>query len=361
MMTVREFGEQLFTSNELARRYRKRVREVDHTENIRRLNNHVYPVVYNGRSIADTPLDEFELDQADFVLDQPTVPDGSIRHVAQVMHRLFALAVYPARLLKQSPFPRGWLPAANDPKERSYLFPEEEAAVLGLPHEQLPLVWRVFFGFCAREGLRRENAVTIEWSDIHFDVGTGGSTVSLDTTKNGRGGFWKLDAGTAEALRRWKPMCPSERLVFPAEAHPRYWRKRAGKPLQVDKAAERLRDGLIVASTLEEKAGRKRIRLRAQLLERSENRIRLRAHDLRATFVTLALALGKTEAWVTQRTGHLSSTSIRGYMRDAETAEELDLGWLEPMHEVIPELAAVGHDEDVGNDVPTFPGAEKSE
>ena len=64
-----------------------------------------------------------------------------------------------------------------------------------------------------------------------------------------------------------------------------------------------------------------------------------RAHDLRATFVTLALGLGKSEAWVTQRTGHMSSVMLSRYKRSAMTAEELHLGWLLPMHKAIPELA----------------------
>ena len=30
------------------------------------------------------------------------------------------------------------------------------------------------------------------------------------------------------------------------------------------------------------------------------------------------------------------------YQREAETVAELDLGWLKPLHEVIPELAKLG-------------------
>jgi integrase len=41
----------------------------------------------------------------------------------------------------------------------------------------------------------------------------------------------------------------------------------------------------------------------------------LRAHDLRATFVTLSLAQGKSEAWITDRTGHKSSQVIYRYKR----------------------------------------------
>jgi integrase len=56
---------------------------------------------------------------------------------------------------------------------------------------------------------------------------------------------------------------------------------------------------------------------RPSLFEKSATRLPLRAHDLRATFVTLSLASGKTEAWVSDRTGHKSSTMINRYRRRA--------------------------------------------
>jgi hypothetical protein len=42
--------------------------------------------------------------------------------------------------------------------------------------------------------------------------------------------------------------------------------------------------------------------------------------------VTLALACGRTEAWVTDRTGHKSSAMIARYKRSARFAAELKLG-----------------------------------
>ena len=79
-MTVGEFGEQLWTNNELARRYRGLVKKIDHTDNVNRLREHVYPVVYSGDTIGDTALDKFTLDHAWHVLVQPTLPPGSVRH-----------------------------------------------------------------------------------------------------------------------------------------------------------------------------------------------------------------------------------------------------------------------------------------
>ena len=115
--------------------------------------------------------------------------------------------------------------------------------------------------------------------------------------------------------------------MFPASALPRYRRERADLPLSVDHAAQDLRDALTQAGVE-----------RAKLFENSETRQPLRAHDLRATFVTLALASGKTEDWVRMRTGHCSSAMIARYRREAESIEEHHLGWLLALHEAIPEL-----------------------
>ncbi len=322
-ITLREFGSN-WTSNQLAAQYRGRIRAIDHRENVRRLEKHVYPITFRGRLVGDIPLSEFDLDAADHVLAQPTLPEGSLRHVAQCLHRILKLAVYPLRLLERSPFPPGWLPPANGVKERGYLYPSEDAALMGA--REVPLVWRLLFGFLAREGLRREDAATLEWSNLSLEQGH----LVLDQTKNGRGASWAMDPGTSEALRRWRKICPPGAWVFPTEALPRYRRRRSGQPIHVNHAAETLRCALKISGIERQK-----------LYQHGNNRLRLRAHDLRATFVTLALAAGRPEDWVMQRTGHSSSTMLSRYRREAATALELDLGWLRPLYEVVPELTVL--------------------
>lgn len=53
------------------------------------------------------------------------------------------------------------------------------------------------------------------------------------------------------------------------------------------------------------------------------------------------MANGRSEDWVVTRTGHRSSSQVAGYRRQAATAAELNLGWFKPLHEAIPELAAI--------------------
>lgn len=103
------------------------------------------------------------------------------------------------------------------------MYPSEEAALMAAT--DIPVVRRLFSGYCATEGVRRENAVTIEWNNLVFDLPGGVGCIVLDTSKNGRGGNWKLDPGTAEALRCWKSICPSNRFVtlVLARGETEYW------------------------------------------------------------------------------------------------------------------------------------------
>jgi integrase len=86
----------------------------------------------------------------------------------------------------------------------------------------------------------------------------------------------------------------------------------AGAVLTTDhRLAELLRESLWTAEVR-----------RSQLHNDTTNSRKLRAHDLRATFTTLALAVGKTESWVKDRTGWTSSTMLERYRRAAHSAAE---------------------------------------
>src|SRR5690606_2610653 len=93
---------------------------------------------------------------------------------------------------------------------------------------------------------------------------------------------------------------------------------------------------------------------RPELFERTPQRRPIRIHDQRATFCTLNLAAGKSEAWICDRTGHRSSQMVNAYRRAARTATELGLGELLPLDECVPELCpeAMG----VPEGVPRGPG-----
>jgi hypothetical protein len=100
-----------------------------------------------------------------------------------------------------------------------------------------------------------------------------------------------------------------------------------GIGLNVDHLAAQLRDDLKRAAID-----------RPKLFAGSKNRLRMRAHDLRATFITVSVANGRTWEWCQQRTGHGDSMKQK-YRRTAATWLAQKQGDLAPLHEPIPELA----------------------
>ncbi len=314
-----------WTSGELAREFPDHVRQkIDTTNDKSRLDNYILPLV------KDVPVAGFTLDHADAVMRAlPRVLSRSTRRqVAVIISRVMGLAVVPLRLISATPIPRGWLPRPSDAKPKAWLYPHEEAALMAC--EDVPLARRVAYGFLAREGCRKS-----EPSNARVDLEMGVITLDRNKTKQPRA--WKLGDDVVVALAR-------------------YGEQR--KPLELAAAlrGDQLRDDL-------RRAGVER----AELFERTKERDPIDVHNLRDTFVTLALAAGRTESWIRARTGHKSSAMIAKYESTKGLAEELDLGWLAPLHTAIPELSksrrmgAGANGEGVGeveklNDLASAPG-----
>jgi integrase len=176
----------------------------------------------------------------------------------------------------------------------------------------------LFYGVLVREGLRVSEALALTWSDVDLERGV----ISLAHNKTDDPRTWALDPGVAEALRRWRRRFP---MSLPSEAPVLVGP--AGEQVDRFEAARELRQHLRLAGVN-----------RVQLFETNDARIAIRAHDLRASFITVNLALGKTEAWITDRTGHRSSQMVYTYKRAARTFADLNLGGFFPLHEAIPEL-----------------------
>jgi integrase len=312
-----------WTSGELHKRHPKRIRAKKTAKlDAGLLRKYVYP------RIGHLALAEITTEHCEQVVD--AVPadksNETVRQVAQVVSRVLRLAVYPGKLIPYSPAPKGFIPLRTTNPAKTYLRPEEDAKLLGC--ERVPLVWRLLYGTLGREGMRVDEALSLTWSDLDLVHGA----VVLDTNKTDDPRTWALDRSVAAALRIWKERfhpspSPSARVfVFPPGS------RRAGQPLSREVVrASVLREHLELAGCT-----------RPQLFERTPERRPMCIHDLRATFVTLALAAGKSETWVSDRTGHRSSEMIRRYHRPARSHAELELGTMKPLAEVIPELAAAG-------------------
>jgi integrase len=307
VLTFQAFAER-WTSGALHREFPDFVRaKRTADDDVFRLTKHVYPVI-GARALSSLTID-------DALSVMRHLPDdlssASRRHVAQLLSRVFAMAVYPCRILEASPLPRGFLPRIGKKKAKSALYPDEEARLLACV--AVPLAHRMVYGYLAREGARTGEALALTWGDLDLVRGV----VRLDENKTEDPRSWALDVGTLDALRRWAALTgskPTARVFAPAN------------PAQL---ADALREHLKAAGVT-----------RAELFERSEARRPIRAHDLRATFVTVSLASGKPESFVTAKTGHKSSAEVNNYRRLAQTFADVGARAFASMADTIPELRA---------------------
>jgi integrase len=172
----------------------------------------------------------------------------------------------------------------------------------------VPLEWRMFYGFLHREGTRRSEAGALTWSDIDLDR----AVVVLDDNKTNDPRAWALSPGVAEALCAWRELRARNGEDVGDDA--RVFVDEEGEPIS-GRMADQYREHLRAAGIT-----------RPVLFEQTKSRQRVRLHDTRATFVTVSLANGKSEAWVQDRTGHKSSTMIAKYRRAARMAAEVGMG-----------------------------------
>lgn len=159
----------------------------------------------------------------------------------------------------------------------AHLYPDDDCALLA--KTSIPVVYRLFYGVLDREGPRKEEALSWTWADIDLQRGA----VRLDHNKTDDPRAWALDPSVADALRWWHGVQSEE-----------------GPP------SPRVFDGIEDSERLAELFGEHleaaNVR-RPELFEHNDVRRRVNIHSLRATFVTLSLASGKSEAWVQDRTG----------------------------------------------------------
>lgn len=234
---------------------------------------------------------------------------GTRRHYEFLVRRVMALAVWPLRLLEHNPIPQKFVGPQGKSPAFAYLYPAEESALLNA--RAVTLDDRILYGVLAREGFRLSEALRLAYGDIDFVRGT----VALDRNKTNAPRSWQLDPGTLAALKRYRGQAVDDDLVFPM--------------FTARDAAGRFREHLRAAL---EEAG---LPLRPALFRRTSERRPIRVHDLRGTFITLALAAGRTETWVMDRTGHTTSAMLNRYRRVARTAAETERGWLEPLDQAL--------------------------
>ncbi len=316
--TFAKFAER-WTSGDLRKDHPDHVREKDSTRDEQVLRDYINPEIGSTR-IADVTLEHAERVMARL---PPELAPRSRKLVAQCMRKVLSLAVYPGRHLSANPIPREWMPkipkSAN--KAKAFLYPAEDAKLLSC--KGVPIERRLAYGILAREGLRASELGSLRWRDVDLDHGR----VRLDENKTDDPRAWALSPDVVRTLKWWKKQTKGEAtdLLLRIDLANGAWWLRGDNGWTAGDKTKGPGDLRTAGVT------------RAELFERNASRQPIRLHDLRATFVTVSLANGKTEQWVSDRTGHKSSQMIATYSRQARTWAELDLGTLAPLDELLPE------------------------
>lgn len=165
--------------------------------------------------------------------------------------------------------------AAKAPPPATWSAAELRAFLESVAGTRLEPLWRVY----ATTGLRRSEGLRIRWPDVDLEA----ASLAVPVSKSGRGRQVALDADTVTALRAHRKRQAAERLAWgPAYADGGYvFCREDGVAYSPDYVTRAFREAV-------KRAGLPRIRL----------------HDLRHTWASLALAAGVNPKVVSERLGH---------------------------------------------------------
>jgi len=114
------------------------------------------------------------------------------------LNRLLNIAVYPLKIRTSSPIPKGLVPKPGKRRAMTYLYPDEDRALLSC--DAVPLRERLLWGFLAREGWHVSEALDLQWADLDLVRGA----VRLDKNKTDDPRAWALAPGVAAALKHFE-------------------------------------------------------------------------------------------------------------------------------------------------------------
>lgn len=219
------------------------------------------------------------------------------RHYAQVIQTVVKTAVHPFNLLKANPLPENFLPTTGAPPSYPVLYPDDVRALLSCG--KIPPWRRVLYALSIYESLRLSHILSLTWNSIGFH----NDTITVPPVKAvEQARTWEPSAGTIEVLR-WFREQGGEGTIIPFMSD--------DEKLDV---AEMLREDLHVAGVDK--------KVRPDLYGMVKGQRPIRFQDLRATFVTLHLAMGWTETDVMEKTGHTNTNVLhKHYARRVSVAK----------------------------------------
>jgi integrase len=263
---------------------------------------------------------------------------GTRNHLHSYLSRILSLAEIPLGLRKPGTNPV--LAAYRAPKDPekfyNYLYPSEVLALLG--NGKIPLGRRVLYLVSNYFGWRKGTLNAFRWGGIQWDHGTVSvlhqkGRVRLDAGENDEHGvpiFFHVEpACVLRVLRAWWEHCGR-----PGGDEPVFCDLRGpDEPWREDREDAKVVRADLKASIPEDK-------LREILFSEAGNVQQIRFHDGRATFCTWARRAGKSDTWITERTGHTPmSDMVKRYTRMAQTLADLRYEPFPDVTMAIPELA----------------------
>jgi integrase len=258
-------------------------------------------------AVGEIPVEDFTIEDAEAAkrLIPEGLEQGSRRHYATLIRRVMSLAEYPLRLIERSPIPRGFVPPEGKPRRAfPFLYPEEDALLVGC--SGLSVGIRIAYGFGSRNGCRPGEIERFTWGDFELSR----AIVHLDKNKTNTPRSWALSPDVVRALLHYRGDATDDQRAFPE--------------FQKAHLSRTLRMQLKACGVT-----------RAHLFALTDERRPIRAHDLfRSTFVTVALASGRSEDWVKRHTGHTTSEMVSRYRRKVD-AMHLQLPWFNDLDSLI--------------------------
>ena len=246
-----------------------------------------------------------DLDEAKRLIPRDIKQNTRGRYLRELRF-LMNLAVEPLRLVEHVPLVK--VPRQVDTDQFQLFYPEEEEKVAGATIA-VSLEERFLYAFLCRCGGRITETLQYTWE--RCDLERGQMRVAKEWTKTGKARRFDFEPDVLEALRLRRAMIPDAALIFTPPPERIFNRTTVYQHLHQNLRAAGL--------------------TRPELFEAPEGERALTTHDFRASFITLARALGMSDTWIRDRTGHEDPKTLMRYDRDARHAIQHQLGWWAPM------------------------------
>lgn len=250
-----------------------------------------------------------QITREDILEAKRLIPKGSkqstrviyLRELSYVLKR----AVEPLGLCEH--VPAVGIPPMGESEEFQLIYPDEDEQLVG--STEITLEERFLYAYLPRNGGRITETLQITWD--HVDLERGILHIAKSWTKTKRARSWDLEPDVLEAFRLRRKQIPDSAIVFVPPP---------GRVFTVSTVWHWLHKNL-------RRAGLDRPGLTSAL----DGERQFTTHDFRASFVTVARALGMPDRWIRDRSGHESAGVLEVYDRGVRHAKLQGLSWWAPM------------------------------